>query len=364
MECKGEGPLWAHLALMALLNALIAVFLALGVAAYDHIPVLWVLRQVLPFSECIGFSVLGLHGIGQMLLGSPRLALFGSIARLAYWTLVAVMGAYLGFALALFLGAGGPGAALNPWRDSAVVPSAGLGLAICFIVYRVVTAQSVANQARADAEQARVRFLAAESMAATANLKLLQAQIEPHFLFNTLANVVGLIEPRPEDARRMLEDFIDYLRGSLNGTRQASTTLGSEMKPLRSYLSILRFRMGEHLQFDIDMPVALDKTSIIPMLLQPIVENAIAHGLEPTVDGGRISVRALIEGDLVHIEVADTGQGFRGDTSAGVGLANVRERLRLGYGVNGQLKVRAREPRGTIVTISYSLHGGDNECAP
>jgi signal transduction histidine kinase len=190
-----------------------------------------------------------------------------------------------------------------------------------------------------------------EREAALANLRALQAQIEPHFLFNTLANVTGLIDPDPAKAKRMLESFIRFLRASLVATRHESTTLGAEAELMGAYLDVLAIRMGARLRYRMDIEPALAGFALPPMLLQPIVENAIRHGLEPKVDGGEVVVRARREDDTVVVEIADTGIGFAPTTAGGVGLTNIRDRVRLLYGDRGTLAIRENAPSGTIVSL-------------
>jgi sensor histidine kinase YesM len=150
----------------------------------------------------------------------------------------------------------------------------------------------------------------------------------------------------------MLEDFIVYLRASLDATRGSTTDLGRELDLLRRYLSIFQYRMGRRLTYSIECPEALRALPIAPMLLQPLVENAIEHGLEPKIEGGSVSVCVSATPLMVTIAVADTGLGFFGIAGGGVGLANVRERLQLLYGNEAKLVVQEHKPVGTLASIS------------
>jgi sensor histidine kinase YesM len=212
---------------------------------------------------------------------------------------------------------------------------------------------SRARSARAEAalQGERLRAERIEREAALANLRALQAQIEPHFLFNTLANVTSLIDPDPAAAKRMLESFIRFLRASLASTRTRETTLAQERALIAAYLDILQIRMGPRLRYRIDVAPELDAFALPPMLLQPIVENAIVHGLEPKIDGGDVEVRASRAGDDVAIEIADTGVGFGAATRGGVGLTNLRERLEALYGGRARLEILENEPAGTRVRV-------------
>jgi len=196
------------------------------------------------------------------------------------------------------------------------------------------------------------RIAAAERAAMQADLRALQAQIEPHFLFNTLANVTSLIHTKPDDAKHMLEEFIAYLRASLATTREAETTLAKEFQLMQSFLAILQIRMGGRLQIQVDLPQALSNVLMPPMLIQPLVENALKHGLEPKIEGGLISLVAQQREGMVHIIVADTGLGFRDSKSNGIGLKNVRERLEKLYDGKAALSIEDNIPYGTKITIA------------
>ncbi|MBI3715985.1 MAG: sensor histidine kinase [Betaproteobacteria bacterium] len=217
----------------------------------------------------------------------------------------------------------------------------------------------------AELARERERLEAAERAAVQANLRALQAQIEPHFLFNTLANVTGLIHKQPDTAKHMLEEFIAYLRATLAATREEHTTLGQEFALMKSFLAVLQVRMGERLQVSFDLPDELSGMPMPQMLLQPLVENAIKHGLEPYIDGGEITLSARHEGPLVAITVADTGVGFGNTTSGGLGLQNVRERLAKLFGEAGRLVIEDNAPRGvrsgTRVTITLPLQAAKNQ---
>jgi LytS/YehU family sensor histidine kinase len=201
--------------------------------------------------------------------------------------------------------------------------------------------------------------LRAERRAAEAQLRLLQGQIEPHFLFNTLANVLSLMDADTVAARRMLETFIDYLRASLTPIRNESCTLGAEIELVQAYLQLLQMRMGDRLRFRIDAPPDTLGVRIPPLLLQPLVENAIHHGLEPKIEGGEVVVRARVEEDRLQIEVEDDGLGLdapprRHRRGAGVALVNLRERLQVRYGDAASLELQPRHP-GTCACLRLPL---------
>jgi two-component sensor histidine kinase len=200
----------------------------------------------------------------------------------------------------------------------------------------------------------KIKTLSTEKQLVESQMRMLQAQIEPHFLFNTLANVVSLIQPAPEKATLMLENFISYLRASLASSRSAQGSIAQEAELLKTYLELLKIRMGERLTYAIDIAPDVAKQPMAPMLLQPVVENAVKHGLEPKVEGGHVTVRAWRAGDRVFALVEDNGLGFsgtaQGKQEGGVGLANLRERLNVLYDGAARVEIQAREP-GTAVLL-------------
>ncbi len=191
-----------------------------------------------------------------------------------------------------------------------------------------------------------------------AQLRLLQGQIEPHFLFNTLANVQSLIDFDPGRAKLMLERFTDYLRASLAQMRGESTTLAQEFAMLEAYLGLMQLRMGQRLQLAMSLPAELAQVPLPPLLVQPLVENAIHHGLEPQVAGGTVSVSARQVDGRLWIEVADDGQGLDGPrrrAGNGVALANIRERLAARFGPSSRLDLLPRDGGGTLARIQFPL---------
>jgi sensor histidine kinase YesM len=187
-----------------------------------------------------------------------------------------------------------------------------------------------------------------------AQLKLLQAQIEPHFLFNTLANLDALIATDPPRARAMLRHLNDYLRAALAAARRDRNTLADEFALLRGYLEVQAMRMGARLRFRLELPERLADMALPPLLLQPLVENAIKHGLEPKVQGGEVSVSARANGAGVVLEVLDTGVGAASPATAGtgVGLSNLRARLAAAYAGAARMQAGANPAGGYTVTLS------------
>lgn len=185
-----------------------------------------------------------------------------------------------------------------------------------------------------------------------ARMAALQAQVEPHFLFNTLALIGQLIETDPPQAARIHQNLIDYLRATLPQMRAAGAgTLGRQIDMSRAYLAIMQARMGARLAVSIDVPQEMLSATFPVMTLQILIENAIKHGLEPKIAGGRIDIRASVEQDVLQVDVLDDGVGFNLHAPDGIGLANVRERLRILYGNRAQLVLEAPLTGGTRASV-------------
>ena len=215
---------------------------------------------------------------------------------------------------------------------------------------------------RRQTEETRARDTATEKELTVAKLSLLHAQVEPHFLYNTLASAQVLTRSDPAKADQMIGSLIVYLRRSLPRTGESLSTLGAELELTRAYLDILRIRMGERLSLEVQVPDAVKGVPIPGMMLQTLAENAIKHGLEPVPAGGTIWISARVADEKVAITVADDGRGFSEDAAGtGIGLRNVRERLRLAYGDAASLAIGANFPRGVAATIAVPLAGPPKE---
>ncbi len=228
--------------------------------------------------------------------------------------------------------------------------SFGLFVSLFFLLkHREARAATALHRAEAERHLMSKHALEAE-------LKLMQAQVEPHFLFNTLASIQYLTETDPREAGKLLSHLIDYLRAALPQLRASSTTLGKEVGLAAAYLNILKMRMGARLAFSIDVPSELAQHPFPPNLLISLVENAIKHGVEPAADGGTLHVEARREGSHLMVDVTDTGRGSAAALPAqagnGFGLANVRERLAALYGAHGSFTLAEMLPSGTRATLS------------
>jgi len=282
--------------------------------------------QNLVFSQCIGLLVLLIVHTGWRMLWQDRKP---PVLPFVALTAAAVLAASIaGSALAAaLLGV--------PWK-------AGQNFATALVV--TIAAGTVGTWFF----WSRQRAAELERRTVEAQLKLLQAQIEPHFLFNTLANLDALIATDPPRARAMLAHLNTYLRATLAATRRDSVTLAEEFAMLRGYLEVQAVRMGTRLRHELELPGTLSAATIPPMLLQPLVENAIKHGLEPKLDGGEIRVIASEEHGSLRITVADTGMGSSAAGGHGIGLDNVRARV---AAANGSLEYAATPAGGVTVTL-------------
>ncbi len=303
-------------------------------------------------ANCVGYTLHLFFFLGRCTIERAILQQ-GRVVVTLYYAAMSTIGVMTGFWLAAQLVGRNILGKLGDHRWILAVAVTSLVISVVIGIMYFWREKSALAEAALEREQRRNADI--ERGALAANVRALQAQIEPHFLFNTLANVTSLIEPDPARAKHMLETFIRFLRASLAATRRSSTTLADEFALIGDFLEVLEVRMGERLQVAIDLPADLGAIEVPAMLLQPVVENAIRHGLEPKVEGGRIELRARREGGTLVLEVADTGVGFGEATAGGVGLANIRERLRLAHGDAARLSIRANAPQGTIVAIELPV---------
>jgi sensor histidine kinase YesM len=288
---------------------------------------------------------LSIWGIGSLM----RPALPARFAVMRYW--VAIPGGlFLGSKIASVLGASDYLMQLisHPIAMRGVILS-NLMLAASGTAFFLYESRARATKEALERERRR----AAEALQAetVARLGLLQAQIEPHFLFNTLANIHSLIKEEPETASLILEELNSYLRTSLRRTRVATSTVGEEIDLIEALLAIAAARLRARLQYTIRVPESIREMPLPPLLLQPLVENAIRHGIEPAVGGGSIEVEAHATPDGLELIVRDTGVGFNTQAPQGVGLANVRARLASLYEGRGKLEFYTNTPQGVMARL-------------
>jgi signal transduction histidine kinase len=296
------------------------------------------------FSQCISVSVT-LWCVALMHL--PPLTTLSRLPALAVSLVAATpLGYASGYAVAAtLLGLPAQPAWFEPGRRLGVVATV---LASAVVAALIWVRQRLLAEAAARSE--------AQRLAAEAQLRLLRTQLEPHMLFNTLANLRSLVETDPPQAQRMIDQLITYLRSSLGASRSESTTLANEFAQLRAYLEIMALRMGPRMGYALLLPDALKDFGVPPMLLQPLVENAVKHGIEPKVGAGRIDIEARSVDGAVEITVSDTGLGLPPDDappgeSTSYGLTHVRERLAAAYGARASLSLQRRSPQGVNAIV-------------
>ena len=237
----------------------------------------------------------------------------------------------------------------SAWTDWFIVDFA-TNLENAEAIVRSVT-RRVAGLRRA--EQASAVQTSTEKELTVAKLSLLHAQVEPHFLYNTLASAQLLTRTDPARADEMLGNLIMYLRHSLPRTEDSLSTIGDELERAQAYLDILKIRMGSRLSLQVEVPQPLRSVLFPTMMLQTLVENAIKHGLEPKSGGGTVWILARAHDSSVSVTVADDGRGFSAEGGGtGIGLRNVRERLRLAYGSTAAFAIVANFPSGVAATIT------------
>ncbi len=292
------------------------------------------------YAECIGLSVYVVHEV--LSRRGPR-ATFGQHLRRAALSIP------IGFVAGIELTAALRGRPLGWAAFAQIAPFAAVVTLVsgAGFIYFFWSRRRIAEEAAARADALRT--------AAESRLKMLQTQIEPHMLFNTLANLRTLIDVDPSRAQTMIDELIVYLRATLSASRTATTTMAAEFGQLRAYLELMTVRMAHRLRYELDLPPDLATASIPPMLLQPIVENAIRHGLEPKIEGGRIRVTATLRAGRVAVEVVDDGVGLDADHDAGYGLAHVRERLATLYGDDGTMTMAPAAGGGVRVDVVWPL---------
>jgi sensor histidine kinase YesM len=295
------------------------------------------------YSQCIGLSIFVFNilvlpfiktGIRRLLVMS--LTLPGSVA--------------VGLTLAFYL------SGVGSWQSPFALQSVAIGLFFGVIGSITYFLSERIHILDAEVKQRRLNEVEREKREVEAHLRLLQAQIEPHFLFNTLANVSSLIEVDAAQARRLLDRLNDWLRVALARTRSESSTLGDELTLLENYLQILQMRFGARLRWQVEVAEEIRSIKFPPMLLQPLVENAIRHGIEPKLGGGQLKISASIEQGVLRLRVDDDGAGFGDKTGgSGAGLENVRARLTALYGTSAKLDLQTNETGGVSSVLEFPI---------
>lgn len=302
------------------------------------------------FSQCVGISICSCILTALYLL-KPASRVTQLITVIIAMTTGSVVGHLLG---SIFAGMH-PFAALHE-RPGHVIQAVLMAILFGTIITHFFFSREKISATEALVQEEKIKRLTIEKKAAETHLRLLQAQIEPHFLFNTLSNILSLLETDLEKGKSMLVDLNQYLRTSLSKTRTDITTLGQEMEMIQAYLNIYKIRMGNRLNYSIEVPERLKDLPFPPMLAQPLVENAIKHGLEPRIEGGEILIMAEQKKNILRLEIADTGLGFNEGSIPDTGLTNIRERLQSLYNDNkARLILEENQPSGLKAIIEVPV---------
>ena len=353
---------WALLRSL-LVGVAVCVLIAAFLSAVFNDP----FARVLVFSLCIGLSCQALIETGRRLAAAWLRRRHPDDAALRrgwpgwHWTVPIILGAswagmQIGYPLAAwFLGIQISNPSLDRPRVLFLVLTVSVVAGLASVYWSWSRARLAASEAQAEA---------ARRAAAETQLKLLESQLEPHMLFNTLANLRVLITLDPPRAQAMLDRLIAFLRATLQASRTGSHALADEFARLDDYLALMAVRMGPRLAIALTLPEALRSLPVPPLLLQPLVENSIKHGLEPQVAGGRIEVSAARQGDSLVLSVRDSGIGLSESASASAsaaaagthfGLEQVRARLATLYGPAATLSLTPAPGGGTVARITLPL---------
>ena len=282
------------------------------------------------------------------------------LARWVLQLLALVMAVPLGALLAYWVTTGGePRFAENPARlvGFGQLSFAGVLFGLWIALGAMVRQRDALARDQAMAFELERSELARQAL--DARMRLLQAQVQPHFLFNTLANVQALVDAGSPQASSVLGSLIAYLRAAVPHLDERETTLGQELDLVRAYLELMHMRMPDRLQFSLQTDAAVQNLRCPPMTLLTLVENAVRHGIDPAEEGGRVDVSAQVRGGRCLVRVSDSGVGLqRAGEGLGTGLATLRERLRLVFGVDAQLRLSANEPRGVCAELDFPAQPG------
>lgn len=295
------------------------------------------------YAQCIGFSIAVINSLTLARMKPGKLRWAGLLVTLP-------VSVFVGLQLSYWV-TGCGGSLLHPKSASALIMVLMIGLffgliaSITFVLFERI------DDLNKEVRQRQINQLESQKREMEVQLKMLQAQIEPHFLFNTLANVSSLIDSDPALAHQLLDCLNEWLRVALARARSEQLILGDELDMLSNYLNILEIRFVNRLRWHIEAASSVRQLTFPPMLLQPLVENAVRHGIEPKLGGGEIVIRAAIENEKLQISVFDTGVGLKESAGSGAGLANVRARLAALFGSAGQLTLENNAAGGTTATL-------------
>jgi signal transduction histidine kinase len=338
-------PTWRQLAAVELYT----VLLVWGLTALTRQPFVEALFHVVPVSlvQLAAYCAAGPLHPRWLPLSLARMAAVGLSAPLASIAMIAI-----------------PHSRHSPaYLTTREGAASAFALSVITVVFGLWFAGAALYWQRKERErQAERERLALERDLLDARLRLLQAQIEPHFLFNTLANVLALVESGSAQAAPVLRHLIAYLRAAMPRLADAQATLDTELQLVRAYLELMRMRMPDRLQFELVVAPELGRLRFPAMTLLTLVENAVKHGIDPSMTGGRIEVGGRREQDGVVLWVADNGVGLAESAGPGTGLANVKARLQGCYGSGARIEMHEAAPHGLRVELHF--HCEDKECTP
>jgi signal transduction histidine kinase len=347
MEHKLRGIRWLFLSVpLALLGAALAAYFVQDIAFFEAWPALNVAFLL------IGFAIIPIFSPAASL--ARKLVHIAVFAPLAAWFIAVLIGAafdryygndllqtfYLRFRVTLVAG-----------LSAGVLYAAIVGAIVYLRAQHVSIANMQLSAAKKESDIAR-------ELTET-RLRLLQAQIEPHFLFNTLASAQQLASKGAPEAAKLIGHLVRFLRIAIPSMRDERGALQREFEQIAAFLSIMQTRMGDRLQFSVNAPPEIADLPLPPALAMTLVENAIKHGIEPARDGGRVDVSATREGERLIVTVADTGVGLiataEKEVGSGLGLANISQRLHAIYGESAKLALKENSPHGCIATLAIPV---------
>jgi len=332
------------LAATFIFNTLIAITLSFWVLKENHFFDIWVVSQCIGLSICF-FIVMTLSHT-QI---ETKKQLFVKIA--AGMIIGAISGAVLGV-LFLYFKYDKP---FFTYFQSSFSENFLLGIFFAIPITYFLLSLAKFKDYESQLQEEKINRLTLEKQAVLEELKTLQAQIEPHFLFNTLSNLKSLLDEDINKGKLMLDELNGFLKISLQRTRQKAISLSQELELVRHYLNIYKIRMKARLSYDIIADKEIKKVSLSPLIIQPLVENAVKYGLEPKIEGGKIKIDCSRADNFLIITISDTGCGLDTNSEIGIGINNVSKRLNNLYGKNANLTIKKNNPYGTKAVIKVPL---------
>jgi signal transduction histidine kinase len=330
------------------------IALVISLASYPftrHIHFGQLLLMNLVYSVMVGACIhLSLRTWRRTLDRSGKVGSIAPATRRVVQSVIVMFAVAVGFTCGTFILSGIDGEWRGGWKLlSLILAWGGLNVIVLLTTQRSQSRRLEVELALSKERQLRVE---AQKSSMLAKIQALHAQIEPHFLFNSLANVAGLLERDPRTAGAALTELVSFLRGTLDSTRTEWTTVASEVALLRAYLNVMKVRLGKRLTFEVIASEDVTGVRLPSMLAQPLVENALKHAIEPRLTGGAVEVEFHFSGTDLCVNVRDDGAGFSPDWTPGVGLSNVNDRLAALYGPHSTLRFEEDERGWNTVWFS------------